>query len=44
MERWRDGEMERLRSRARTWQATERDASSNRNVKGGRKQGWEPEA
>ena len=35
MERWRDGEMERWRSRARTWQATERDASSNRNVKGG---------
>lgn len=35
---WRDGkpseeEMERLRSRARTWQATERDACSNRNVK-----------
>lgn len=34
MERWRDGEMERLRSRARTWQATERDACSNGNVKG----------
>ena len=33
MERWRDGEMERLRSRAGTWQATERDACSNRNVK-----------
>lgn len=30
-----DREMERWRSRARTWQATERDASSNRNVKGG---------
>ena len=28
-----DREMERWRSRARTWQATERDACSNRNVK-----------